>query len=142
MDMSRFSKTNGQFSLLDLTAKVEFMSYSSLSFDIGRLSNTLRLPTDEHDKEVGFSGERLFVSIVIGWIDVHHPCDGHIKTQLRIRLPAEYHLVDQMKSIIHRIFEVLDIPLDETYEAVFFTCDRITGIEQATNREGMTDRLY
>jgi hypothetical protein len=127
---------------LDLTAKVEFKSPSSISFDIGRLSNTLRLPADEDDKEVVFSGERPFVFTVIGWIDVHHPCDGHIKTQLRIRIPAKYHLVEQMKSIIQRVFEVLDIPLDETYEAVFFTCDRITGIEQATNREGMTDRLY
>ena len=142
MDISRFTKSNDEFSLLDLTAKVEFTSYSSISFDIGRLSNTLRLPTGENGKEVVFSQERLFVFTVIGWIDVHHPCDGYIKTQLRIRMPAEYHPVDQMKFIIQRVFEVLDIPSDETYEAVFFTTDRITGIEQATNREGMTDRLY
>ena len=142
MDIARFTKSNDQFSLLDLIARVEFKSNSSISFDIGRLSNTLRIPTGEHGKEVQFSGGRLLVFTVIGWIDVHHPCDGHIKTQLRIPMPAEYLLFDQMKSIIQRVFEVLDIPLDETYEAVFFTCDRITAIEQATNREGITDRLY
>ncbi len=124
MDTSRLSNDNDAFCLFGVTARVAFKSQSSISFDLGRWSRT-RL-TFTH----------------IGWIDVHHPCEGHIKTQLRIRIPAPYHVFEQMKLIIDLTLGALAIPLDETYEAVFISGDRETGIEQATNREGITDRLY
>ena len=40
------------------------------------------------------------------------------------------------------MFEILAIPLDETYEATFFSSDKVHRIEQATDRQGKTDRLY
>jgi hypothetical protein len=119
-----FATASDDFPLLDLTARFAFKSQSSISFDLGRWSHS------------------RFTFTHVGWIDAHHPCDGHIKTQLRIRIPAKYHVCDQMKSIIHLLFEALAIPSDETYETAFFYSDLVHGVENATNREGVTDRLY
>lgn len=124
MDTTQLARGNDAFTLLGLTARVAFKSPSSVSFDLGRWSHS------------------RFSFTHAGWIDVHHPCNGHIKTQLRINIPVKYQVFDQMKSIIHLAFNALAIPLDETYEALFFASDRQTSIEEATNREGMTDRLF
>jgi hypothetical protein len=133
---------DGDFALLGLTGRVAFRSESSISLDIGWLSNSLTLPFGTNSEEnVVFTDDKPFVFHVIGGIDVHHPCDGHIKTQIRMRIPAEYHYVDRMKALLKSVFELLAIPPDETYEAVFFSTDKIISIEQATDRHGMTDRV-
>jgi hypothetical protein len=59
-----------RFLVLDLTASFSFKSPGSISFDLGTLSDGM------------FS--------VIGWVDVHHPCEGHIKAKFRVLLPARY----------------------------------------------------
>jgi hypothetical protein len=123
MDTTRFAEGDDAFSFLALTANVAFKSPSSISFNLGRWSHC------------------RFVFTHVGCIDVHHPCDGHIKTQLRIQIPAQYHDLDQMKSIINQTFDALSIPLDETYEAVFFAGERQIELGQITNREGISDRI-
>ena len=127
MNTSRFSHCGHGFTVLDFSAKLAFKSETSISFSLGR-------PIASRDGCVG--------SISGGWIDVHHPCDGHVKTQLRIRIPAEYHDFHQEKRVIHTVFEALAIPLDETYEATFFSSDTMRCISQRTNREGICDVLY
>ena len=75
-------------------------------------------------------------------VDVHHPCEGHIKARLRVLLPARYHGWEKMRELVERMFAALGIPADETYEASFASAEQQTGIEQATDRDGLTDRLY
>jgi hypothetical protein len=65
--------------LLDLKARFAFKTETSISFDIGRWSNTLRLPGGEGKEEFVWSADRPLVFTVIGWIDAHHPCDSLIK---------------------------------------------------------------
>ena len=127
-----------EFVLLDLVAQLEFQSASSLSFHLGTKGDTLHLPDREEPWVMGPG----MVFTVIGWVDVHHPCEGHIKTQLRICLPEKYHEPERMRGLVHQLFEQLGIPADETYEALFVAASRQTGIEQARDRNGMTDRLY
>jgi hypothetical protein len=52
MDTSRFTKADDEFDLLDLKARFAFKTETSISFDIGRWSNTLRLPAGEGEEEV------------------------------------------------------------------------------------------
>lgn len=123
MDTTRLCEGGTEFQVLGLTARVAFRSQTSISFDLGRWTTKRSVFTH------------------VGWIDVHHPCDGHIKAHLRIQIPAKYLAFDQMKSISDLILEALAIPSDETYEAMFFTSDHQHVIEQPIDRTGVTDRL-
>ena len=124
MDASRLARLEDAFTISGLTARVGFRSSSSISFELGLRSQS------------GFTFSH------VGWIDVHHPCDGHIKAQLRIKLPSQFHEPEQMESIIAKVFESLAIPPDETYETLCFFYERAMAIERATDREGGTDRIY
>lgn len=137
LDSSRW-QTGQEFVLLDLIAALDFRSVSSLSFQLGTKGDLLLSPGMEEPWAMGPG----IVFTVIGWVDVHYPCEGHIKTQLRICLPEKYHQPEQMRELVQQLFQQLGIPDDETYEAHFVAASRQTGIEQATNRHGMTDRLY
>jgi hypothetical protein len=126
------------FPVLDLIALFRFKTASSVSFHLGTQSGTLYYPPD--GVAVPFGPGEVFN--VIGWVDVHHPCDDHIKARLRVLLPARYHDWKQMKQLVETMFSALGIPADQTYEASFVSADQETGIERATDRDGMTDRLY
>lgn len=137
MDTNRW-QTGQEFALLDLVAVLEFKSASSLSFRLGTKGDTLLLP--DMDETWVMGAEIVFT--VIGWVDVHHPCEGHIKTRFRACLPERYLEWKLMRESVQQLFEQLGIPADETYEADFVAALRQTRIEQATDRQGMTDRLY
>jgi hypothetical protein len=102
MNTARFNSREDIFSLLDLTARFKFKTASSVSFSLERHSKSL-CPTRQ-----------------VGWIDVHYPCQNHIKLQIRISLPAEYHAADKLKTIVAEVFAATQIPADETYEALLF----------------------
>jgi hypothetical protein len=82
VDTSRLTQPEDGFPLLDLTARFAFETASSIVFDLGRMGN-LRLDDAPEIESHGFKA--------VGWLDVHHPCDGYVRAQLRICLPAEYH---------------------------------------------------
>jgi len=143
VDTSRFGDRESGFEVLDLSARFTFRSAGSISFDLGRYSDTLILPGGnllggDFIMNAGPGG----VFMVIGRVDVHHPCEGHIKTQLHVVLPAEYHLFEQMRVFVSEVFEALGIPSDETFEALFVSPEQKTGYENATDRKGLSDRIY
>ena len=121
MDTTRFAKGQDAFSVLGLTAKTEFKTASSISFMLGRWSS----------RRTGFSG--------VGWIDVHHPCEGHVKTRIRVRIPTTFQEFEQMKSLIAVVFENLGIPADETYESSFFESGPSKGLLRHIDRNGFSD---
>src|SRR5262245_59195907 len=128
MDTSRFVGAEDGFDLLDLKARFAFKTGTSISFEIGRWSSTLRLPAAEGREDLVWSADRPFVFTAIGWIDAHHPCDSPIKAQLRICIPTEYHQFERMKTTVMAICEALSIPLEEHCESKFFTSEKVTGI--------------
>jgi hypothetical protein len=127
-----------EFPLLDLVAALVFKSASSLSFHLGMKGDTVKLPDMD---EPWVTGPGV-VFTVLGWVDVHHPCEGHIKAHLRVCLSDKYHKWGRMRDLVQQVFEQLGIAADETYEVSFVAASRQTEIEQATNRHGLTDRLY
>src|SRR5437016_4395343 len=94
MDSQRTVKSATHFEILDLEAKLDFQTESSAGFSVGR-TGPLRFPKSE-DPGMNQMHELLNKTTnipafrVLGWIDVHHPCKGHIKAQLRIALPPEH----------------------------------------------------
>ncbi len=77
----------------------------------------------------------------LGWIDVHFPCEGHIKARVKGALPADYLAPNKIQELLHRVFVELKIALEETYVAEFFTVTNQIQIQQPTNREGYSDRI-
>ena len=57
---------------------------------------------------------------VVGWADVHYPCEGIFKAYVRIGLPAEYRgkVAGKVATYaVRRILDWLDIPQHERYAA-------------------------
>lgn len=123
MNSEKFKSDQDKFTFLDVTARLSFKTASSLSLSLERHSQSL-CPTRQ-----------------IGWIDLHHPCVGHIKTQIRISLPTEYHTPEKFEAIVAAIFAAAEIPTDETYEALVFAESSPMLMAQTVNREGITDRI-
>ena len=119
MDTSHFTKPDDGFQVLDLSARFAFKTSSSISFEVGRIA------------DVSPDGEPDFVFPafkVIGWIDVHHPCDSCIKAHIRICIPVDYHPFECMTAMVKAICEALSIPTDEHCEAIVFDSEHVTGI--------------
>lgn len=119
MDTSRFTKPGDGLPLLDLTATFAFKTSSSVSFEVGKISAVH--PDDE--PSFVLSGFK-----VIGWIDVHHPCDSCIKTQIRICIPVDYHKLERITAMVKVVCEALSISLDEHCESTVFSSGHVTGI--------------
>ena len=77
MDTSRWNYRD-EFQILDLIAYLVFKSASSLSFDLGTRGDTLMLP----GMAAPWKTKPGQVFTVIGWLDVHYPCEGFHRLQL------------------------------------------------------------
>ena len=114
---------NKTYDILDMTASLAFRSATSISFNLSRQSKSL-CPARS-----------------LGWIDVHFPCEGHIKTQIRVLIPKEYHEPNKLSAITRTILAIAEIPENETYDATFIDPATVTAMTQPVNRQGITDRL-
>jgi hypothetical protein len=107
--------------LLDLAARCAFKSEGSISFDLG------------------FNDEGF---CVIGFVDLHYPCEGHIKVHLRVGVPPQhYREASDRLAFVRQLFGALAIPADETYEATFVDATESNAVVQPVDRAGMTDRF-
>jgi hypothetical protein len=107
-------KPAGTLDVLGWTAELEFSTPGSLSF---RLWRKMR------------GGDLL----EIGWLEIHYPCDSKPRVQIRseISLDAMARLATMEHPQRTRVLEqaVIDvlrqcgISADETYMAVFFSCE-------------------
>jgi len=118
--------------LFGIEAKQVFQTMGSVSFALQRAASQ------------GIPGlGTTAVLIEEGWIDVHYPCDGHIKARIRIVF-----LNQQMSSFresdlfgeIKALFEQLGIPCDETYEVDFIEVKRNMRAVNPKDRHGQQDR--
>ena len=103
--------SKGEFQVHDLAASLEFSTPTSAGFSLTRT---------EKPQLNSIPGRET-----VGWLDVHHPCDNHPRARLRIALPREsFELLqthNQRLGLVRDIFTALAIPVDESYDALFFT---------------------
>lgn len=93
MNTDKFAHSKGTFDALDLRVRFQFKSPSSIGF---KLATT-------------------HAYTIIGEMQVHHPCEGHIKARVYVQLPGEYKECKRLVQILEATFRELKIPLDETY---------------------------
>jgi hypothetical protein len=131
VDTNRFAANPVQFAVLDLIADVEFVTATSIRFQLGNWEDgggPAREP-------------RGGVFRVVGSVDVHHPCVEHIKAQLVAILPAQYNDVGKMLGFVQTIFAELAIPFDETYEFDLVVPAEQMSFGQCVDRNGESDRF-
>lgn len=124
-----------RFPILDLVASLDYLTLCSASFKLGTEEDSLLMPDG---RKFDCAGGVVFKDT--GWVDVHYPCDGHIKVLLRVALPRSYHVYSQMSEFVRQMLSALNIPADETYEALFMSDETRESIVQSVDRFGMTDR--
>jgi hypothetical protein len=122
MDTARW-KHPDEFPLLDLIAQFRFKSSTSLSFDLGTKSDILQLP--DMEEPLRFPG----IFNVIGWLDVHHPCEGFHRIQLRVGLPDSYVTWESMRDLVPQVLVALGLPADESYQVYLAGLSKATSIE-------------
>jgi hypothetical protein len=137
MDTSNFIDTRSEFAILDFHATLAWKTNATVSFLLGRFQDSLTIPGQS---ELFHGGDRL-VFDVFGFLDVFHPCEGHIKARLRAKVTADLLIHEKQLAIITSAFSALHIPRDETYEADFLVTSDHASIHQTVDRNGMTDRI-
>lgn len=94
-------KRPASFRVLDLHATIAFKTHGSISYNL--------------DKEpTNGEGARR-----VGWIDIHHPCEGPIRSQVRVIITQEYFESNAMNSIVRTALNALSVPVDVHFEAEF-----------------------
>jgi hypothetical protein len=106
-------KPGDRFDVLDLVAFCKFKTSGSISFDLLRESVAYDFPSDG----ISVPFRPGFAFDVLGWVDVHHPCEEQIRTKLRVCVPAKYQGVEQLGELLQVICTALGIPLSQPYEA-------------------------
>jgi len=100
MNTNNFVEGLDGFVLLNLTARCEFKTETSISFILGE------------------GTAALFRAY--GRIEVHHPCGGHFNVRLKFWVPISYLETLDMASVVRTTLAALGIAEDETHEAIFF----------------------
>lgn len=108
-----------EFSVLGLLARLDYFTESSAGFSISDVIGA--------------------VHNVKGHLDIHHPCPKHIKAYLTCSLPEEHTTFESARKAVEQIFQALEIPLDETYEAHFMQSTRGIQLSEHVDRDGMTN---
>jgi hypothetical protein len=76
-----------------------------------------------------------------GWIDLHYPCEGHIKLQIRGSLAEDCLNPLVIQTLLPMIIKETGIDPATTYSAIFFKSSKEMHITQAVDENGMTDRI-
>lgn len=93
-------KRPASFRVLDLHATVAFKTAGSISYNL--------------DKEKSGEPPRR-----LGWIDIHHPCEGPIRSQVRVIITQEYFDSNAMNTIVRTALTAIEVPTDGRFEAEF-----------------------
>lgn len=112
MDTSRWS-VGDEFTVLGLKAALEFKTAASLSFKLQASSDTDSLPEAANLPPLLL--EMGPVQIVLGWLDVHHPCEGAHRLLVRAGLPDRYVSWESMRDLVKGVLTELNLPVDESY---------------------------
>jgi len=91
--------------------------------------------------EVITSSRTLASGSSVGWVQVHHPCLGHIRLHIRGVLPERLLNQDSIKGIVSAIQSNLQIPAEETMDVVMCSQKAQIGISQATDTTGKIGRI-
>jgi hypothetical protein len=115
----------------------EFRTSGSVGFD---LSETM--PPEEIPPDLKFL--RRGMKRVMGALEIHYPCAGHIKAFVRVRLTCKLaQSLDRsdFKKAVEDLLLESGLPKAVTYEADLIPCDLVTVVDQRVNEDGLVDGL-
>lgn len=98
-------EAQSEVAFLDFVGQVKFSTASSISFYLGKKSSYLEFSNGVRHR---MGKDRVF--IVVGWLDVHYPCNGFHKLQVRCCLPGDYVAFEPMRDLIRQVCQALGLP--------------------------------
>jgi hypothetical protein len=136
MDTARW-KHGDEFAVLDLMARFQFKSASSLSFQLGKFvsRDSPRLP-EMGDEPWDWLLRGGAVFFAIGWLDVHHPCEPDRRLRLRVGLPDRYVHWESMRDLVPQVIAALGLPANVPYHV------SLVGLSRQTSTEDPPSAFY
>lgn len=104
-------EADSEFSFLDLIGTRTFRTSASISFHLGHKSDHIQYS----DGSRHFFGKNRVFNVV-GWLDVHYPCEGFHKLQIRCSLPDSYVRYESMRDLVFQLCEILCLPVHTPYK--------------------------
>lgn len=118
-----FSSSRDGFDILGLRAHFDFKTATSIGFQLGSIP------------------KGPYIRIIFGALQVHHPCDGHIKARIYVQLPRHYSDHQLLRKLCEEMLGILGIPADDTYELHYHDAADSLQLDQRVNREGIVDQI-
>ncbi len=78
------------------------------------------------------------VFVVLGWLDIHHPCDGLHALRLRVGLPDRYVSWESMRDLVPQVVAALELPADVSYHVDLVGLSQQTCTEEPQSELGST----
>ena len=75
---------------------------------------------------------------VTKWLEVHYPCAGHIKAQIRGTISVK---PTEIKSFVDCILVEIGLPPGETFQLTLFDAENVMSMSQAQSTQGESDRI-
>ena len=113
MDTSEWV-TGREFPVLDLIARFEWKSPSSLSFYLGSEKPLADVLENPDPRFAGLDFGNCFA--VIGWMDIHYPCEGFHRLRIRAGVPDQYMTWESARDMVKCVLAALKLPPDESYQ--------------------------
>ncbi len=107
------------FDLLEYRFSKTFETESSVSYDVS---------------PIGGKG----LGSVTKWLEVHYPCSGHIKAQIRGTVSVS---PTEIKSFVDHILVEIGLPPGETFQLNLFDAENVMSMSQAQSTQGESDRI-
>jgi hypothetical protein len=77
----------------------------------------------------------------LGWLDIHYPCDGHTRAEIRGMVPEELLKPEALRSLVTETFRWLEISANEAWELRLCSPQKQVGMSNPANAEGRADRI-
>jgi len=115
---------HAEYKILNLVGQVAFATTASVSFDLGQKSGSIHY----FDGTTDYVGEDGVLNVV-GWVDVHYPCQGFHKLLIRCSLPGNDSAFESMRDMVVNVCDLFDLPSNVPYKIHLQTAGVETSME-------------
>lgn len=133
-------KSGEYVSLGDLIATIQTCTQASVCLDLGRFTSKPRDIAPELQEFLAGAGSKNVE--LLGWIDVHYPCEGPFPVLIRLNVPPVYHEHMKILKLVKAVFELLDIPRESQFQADCFYVEEPLCIINADDEFGTPNQFY
>jgi len=89
------------------------------------------------------TGKNLGKGAIVGWIDVHYPCRGHVRLKVRASVPERVLSgPDALKALSRLALELVEADPKEQFEVYMFSASNCASMSSSGTGAIETSRLF